>query len=165
MNMYMTQGTTDYLEQIKISTGSENMHLFTNDFTGLLIHETTGVPFFKEPTKYEVIISEGELNQGCFLVLNYIPVTDEGRPIFEYHYKNKDHPLLEIDGLKACRVLRPLQNNTYVLLTLWESELAYKQWKSTHSYPHENEHPDKPAYPQPPYVKTYTTYEDNEGIN
>jgi len=161
MKLYMTQGTTDYLERLRKSCDDEKMHLFTNDFNSLLVHETTGLPVFKEPIKYVVIQSVGKLDKVGYLILNYIPVTDEGKPIFEFHYKQENPVLLEAVGFEAYRVLRPVQNNTYVLLTLWESETAYKDWKKAKSYPHEKDK-EKIVTSQPPYVKTYYTYEGED---
>ena len=37
-------------------------------------------------------------------------------------------------GFKAIRVLRPLEGDTYVILTLWEEEKAFQDWQQSNSY-------------------------------
>ncbi len=37
-------------------------------------------------------------------------------------------------GFEAIRVLRPLEGDTYVILTLWEEEKAFQGWRQSNSY-------------------------------
>ena len=55
----------------------------------LLLHETAGKTVFQTPRRYEVIGSSGTLQENGYFVFNNIPVTDEGRPIFEHRFKER----------------------------------------------------------------------------
>lgn len=130
MNLYITSGTYEYLKALKEKYPSENMILMQNPENFLLIHETEGISIFKEPRKYEAIDSSGTMNHAGFAVLNHIPVTDEGRPVFEYRFKNRSRTIENQPGFAAIRVLRPLSSNTYIILTLWENEQGFERWQN-----------------------------------
>ena len=61
------------------------------------------------------------------IVLNNIPVTPEGRPLFEARFKNRAGKIENQPGFKALRVLRPKDSDTYIVLTLWDRKNP-KQW-------------------------------------
>lgn len=69
-----------------------------------------------------------------YAVLNNIAVTQEGRPLFENRFKNRAGKVENEPGFKAIRVLRPLEGDTYVILTLWEEEKAFQNWQQSNSY-------------------------------
>jgi heme oxygenase (mycobilin-producing) len=134
MNVYMTTGTYDYLKKVESKYASETMIIMQNMNGTLLLHESSSESVFKEPRKYEVINSTGHLEKSGFVVMNNIPVTDEGRPLFEYQSKNIDQMIQGEPGLIAIRVLKPLSSSTYVILTQWEDESAFSNWKTSISY-------------------------------
>lgn len=134
MNLYITSGTYEYLKALKEKYPSENMILMQNPENFLLIHETEGLSIFKEPRKYEAIDSSGTMNHAGFAVLNHIPVTDEGRPVFEYRFKNRSRTIENQPGFAAIRVLRPLSSNTYIILTLWENEQGFERWQKSKAF-------------------------------
>jgi heme-degrading monooxygenase HmoA len=90
----------------------------------LLLHETEGKTIFQAPRKYEVLDGSGSIHSG-FVVILHVPVREEGRPIFEYQFKEKATKLEKESGLKAHRLLRPLNGDTYLFLTVWENGDAY----------------------------------------
>ena len=135
LNMYFTSGTEDYLKKIIEDNKKENLLFMHNEDTSLLAHETEGNSIFKAPRKYEVIISTGAIIvPSGFAVFNHIPVTDEGRPLFEYHYKNRAKLIEKEPGFLAIRVLRPSRLDTYIIFTLWKNESAFKQWQTSNSF-------------------------------
>lgn len=73
----------------------------------MLIHETEGNSLFHEPRPYEVLDAVGLLG-GEFIVCNNIPVTDEGRPLFEHRFNQRARLIEKEPGFVAIRVLRPL---------------------------------------------------------
>ncbi len=83
MKIYMTSGTYEYLQTKRNAVGSETTILMQNENTSLLLHETIGDTFFNEPRSYEVIDASGALRENGFVVMNNIPVTDEGRPVLK----------------------------------------------------------------------------------
>jgi heme-degrading monooxygenase HmoA len=134
MQIYITTGTYEYLKGIANENSQEEMLLMENENGALLLHETDGETVFKEPRKYEVLDSAGGFGSTGFVVMNNIPVTDEGRPIFEYRFKNRSKQIENQPGFAAIRVLRPLSSNTYIVLTVWENEAAFKNWKNSESF-------------------------------
>ena len=134
MYIYMTTGTFDYLKKVESKYGSETMIIMQNMNGSLLLHESSSESVFKEPRKYEVFNSNGHLENSGFVVMNNIPVTDEGKPLFEYQTKNIDQMIKSGPGLIAIRVLKPLSSSTYVILTQWEDESAFSNWKTSKSY-------------------------------
>ncbi|WP_242257182.1 heme-degrading monooxygenase HmoB [Bacillus cereus group sp. BfR-BA-01379] len=108
--------------------------------------------FYKENTEesvegslsYDVLDAVGEFKgQPGYIVCNNISVTDEGRPVFENRFKNRAGLIENEPGFQAIRVLRPLSNDTYVILTMWETEQNFKDWTESRSF--ENAHKKRPA--------------------
>jgi heme-degrading monooxygenase HmoA len=110
------------------------MITMANATSALILHETIGDTVFKEPRKYVVIDSAGEFKDNGFVVINNIPVTDEGRPLFEQEYHDRAKVLSNDPGFIAARVLRPLSSNTYIILTIWESEADFQNSKNLHQF-------------------------------
>ena len=134
MNIYLTAGTFDFLKRIESKYPYEVMVTMINENGALLLHETTGGTEFKEPRRYDVLESIGDIKKEGFAVMNNIPVTDEGRPLFEHQCKNQVRKVENELGLVAFRLLRPLSSNTYVFLTIWENEAFYQKWQKSDSF-------------------------------
>ncbi|GAA0314173.1 heme-degrading oxygenase HmoB [Bacillus carboniphilus] len=134
MNVYITNGTFPYLFSIKEKHPQENLFIMQNQDNAMLYHETEKDTLFKEGRKYEVIDSVGEIIQSGYAVLNNIPVTDEGRPIFEHRFQNRSGMIENEPGFVAMRVLRPKSNDTYIIFTLWENQTFFQKWKESTSY-------------------------------
>jgi heme oxygenase (mycobilin-producing) len=128
MKIYFTSGTENYLTALIEEYPKEVLVLMQNETSCLLIHETEEDSLFKEPRKYEVVSSSGPLMIPTALaVFHHIPVTEEGRPLFEYYFKNIIVALEQEQGFKAIRVCRPFSSDTYVILTLWTNAEAFRQ--------------------------------------
>ncbi|WP_338780886.1 antibiotic biosynthesis monooxygenase [Metabacillus sp. FJAT-52054] len=162
MKLYMTFGTADYLEGIVTSNSNETMLLMHTDDNAMLIHETDGETVLKEPKKYEVLDSSGSFEQAGFAVLNNIPVTEEGKPLFEQRFSERARMIESEPGFAAIRVLRPMRDDTYVILTLWEDEASFKNWQQSKAYEHAHKKrgtsdgvDQKSIFPRPSYVTTY----------
>ncbi|MGG3803314.1 antibiotic biosynthesis monooxygenase family protein [Metabacillus fastidiosus] len=162
MNFFITFGTVDYLNKIAGEHPNEKLLLMSSTDNAVLFHETEGSTIFKEPKKYEVIDSAGENLAGGFAVLNNIPVTPEGRPLFEHRFKQRARQIEHEPGFSAIRVLRPLSSDTYVILTLWDGEASFKNWQQSKAY--ENAHKKRDSedsvkqqaiFSQPSYVTTF----------
>ena len=89
MNVYMTTGTYTFLKTIKEKHANEIIFLMQNGQTALLLHETSGKTVFASPRRYEVVDGKGTIQNKGFVVMNHIPVTEEGRPLIEYRFKNQ----------------------------------------------------------------------------
>ncbi|WHY78911.1 antibiotic biosynthesis monooxygenase [Neobacillus sp. WH10] len=134
MHVYLTTGTFDFLKRIESKYPNEVMVTMVNENGALLLHETIGGTAFKEPRRYEVLESIGEIQKEGFAVMNNIPVKDEGRPLFEHQFKNQVQNIENEPGLIAFRLLRPLSSNTYVILTVWENEAYHQKWKKSDTF-------------------------------
>lgn len=174
MNLFFTNGTDVYLKKLVEDHPNEVLLFMQNEGAFLLVHETEGNSFFKEPRKYEVIKSLGEFADVGFAVFNHIPVSDEGRPLFEYHFKNSIGEIENEPGFIAIRVLRPFTGDNYVVFTLWENEWFFKNWKTSnsfekvHSYIVEKEISKKQKskfFPRPSFVTKYFLVMEDEKEN
>jgi heme-degrading monooxygenase HmoA len=134
MNVYITAGTFNFLKSIETKYPKEMMTMMVNQNGALLLHESDGATVFKEPRKYEVIASAGEWQKEGFVVMNNLPVTNEGRPLFEHQFKNRTGKVVNEPGFIAIRVLRPLSSNTYVILTVWDNEMSYQRWERSDTF-------------------------------
>ncbi|MDZ5713065.1 antibiotic biosynthesis monooxygenase family protein [Jeotgalibacillus haloalkalitolerans] len=132
--IYMTFGTPDFLHKFQEENPNETMIQMLGEDTALLVHETEGETLFNQPRKYEVFDGSGQLTENGFFVFNNIPVSDEGRPVFEHRFKNRAGLIEEEPGFIAIRVLRPVDSDTYVVLTQWDDEQSFKDWQTSQSY-------------------------------
>lgn len=165
MNLFMTSGTIDFLSRLKERHPEKQLVLMASDFSALLLHETKGKTIFNEPRCYEVIDSVGEIGENGFVVMNHIPITDEGRPLFEYRFKNRQRLVERQTGFVAIRVLRPIQGNTFVILTVWEDEYDFNRWRQSNDYQHA--HPRNNKYQRDifagsPYTMKYVIATEDE---
>lgn len=167
MNVYITSGTSDYLQKI-VEENQDQTFLMMKDQEEqtLLLHETNSESIFNEAREYEVIDQTGDLAGAGYAVLNNIPVTDEGRPLFEYRFKNRARMVESEPGFAAIRVLRPLNSDTYIILTLWNSEKDFLNWQTSKAYDHAHKKrgtsegiDQQPIFPRPSYATKFNIVE------
>ncbi|MCQ4087601.1 antibiotic biosynthesis monooxygenase [Saccharibacillus sp. JS10] len=112
---------------------------------------------------YQAIDSSGTL-AGGFAVLNNIPVSEDGRSAFEERFMNRARRVESMEGFAGIRVLRPLQGDTYIILTIWQSEDHFKKWQDSEAYNHAHQKRDTPQgitqqrpeiFARPSFVKTF----------
>jgi len=125
-------GTEEDAQQIVDESMNETIiHLKNNEET-LLLQEAEDAEF--ECTEsYEILDRTGDLQDG-FAVLNNVPVTEEGKELFEQRFRNRAGLIEEEPGFVAIRVLRPLNSDTYVILTVWENEESFTNWQQSQAY-------------------------------
>ncbi len=144
----------------------ECMLLMQNAETALLWHETNGATVFQSPRKYEVIHSSGQLEEKGFVACNHIPVREEGRPVFEFKFTERMKKVDSFPGFTAFRLLRPLSNDTYIVMTMWKNEEAYKDWKQSSSFAesHSTIQPAKSTsvFSGPSYVSVFVLDDEKE---
>lgn len=131
MYIYLTSGTPAFMEKLKEQYASEAMLALHGSGNSILLHETEKKSVFQTPQRYEVIGSAGAFVDEGHFVLNHIPVTDEGRPAFEYSFKEQSSIVDSELGFIAFRLLRPLNSDTYIVLTEWTDAAHYDRWKSS----------------------------------
>ncbi len=85
---------------------------------------------------YEVIDQSGSLQDSGVIVLNCLPVKPEGRERFEERFLNRPNRIEDTEGFIAIRVSRPIQGDTYIIVTQWTSEAAFRDWQTSDAYSH-----------------------------
>ena len=134
MYIYLTSGTGDFLEQLKNKYPNEKMILIHGEGNSVLIHETEGKSVFTTPRKFEVLDSVNHLEERGFFVFNNIPVTDEGRPVFEHRFLNRARAIEDEPGFVAFRLLRPINSEAYIVMTQWNGPHSFEAWKSSKAF-------------------------------
>lgn len=134
MYMYLTTGTRDFMEKLQERHANKGMILMHGGGQSLLLHETDDKSVFQTPRKYEVVSSAGKLKEEGYFVYNNIPVTDEGRPIFEHRFSTSTGQLESQQGFIAFRLLRPLDSDTYIAITEWQDISDYDRWKHSREF-------------------------------
>ncbi|MCA1061962.1 antibiotic biosynthesis monooxygenase [Rossellomorea aquimaris] len=162
MKVYITTGTHEFLQK-KLERHAEETMILMQGKDAMLLHETHGESVFESPRNYEVVDGSGELKNTGYVVFNNIPVTYEGRPLFEYRFKNRAGLIEEVAGFIAIRILRPLDTDTYVIMTQWEDEESFTGWQESKQYQkaHEKRGTEegidtkKDIFPRESYVSEY----------
>lgn len=169
MNIYLTSGTPEFMEQLQDRHAKDNMIVMYGEGNAVLLHETDGDTVFATPRKFEVIDSVNDLRGDGYFVLNNIPVTDEGRPVFENRFLNRAGSVDSEPGFVAFRLLRPVDSDTYIVLTEWEGPKSFEVWRDSQAF--KRAHGDKKPTPGTPktnifaaasYITTYTTAQPEE---
>lgn len=160
MDAYMTNGTFDFLKKMKDDHPKINFYYMKGDSSTLVYYESNdNKNIFTSGRAYETVVVNGELQEEGFVVMNNIPVTDEGVPILEDRFKKRQKTVDSTPGFQAFRLLRPKKGNTYVVLTQWASEDDFENWKNSDQF--KKAHKDggagsKPAYfPDRPFITSY----------
>lgn len=132
MNIYITYGTTDYLDTYQEKY--DEAILLEGDSNSALVYETVGENPFTEKHEYEVINQRGSLTGAGFVVMNHIPVSEEGRALFEERFQNRAGLVENEPGFSGIRVLRPLHQDPYIVMTLWKSHADFLNWQQSKAY-------------------------------
>lgn len=132
MNIYITYGTTDYLDAYQEKY--DEALLLEGDSNSALVYETAGENPFTEKHEYEVINQRGSLTGAGFVVMNHIPVSEEGRALFEERFQNRAGLVENEPGFSGIRILRPLHQDPYIVMTLWKSHADFMNWQQSKAY-------------------------------
>jgi heme-degrading monooxygenase HmoA len=170
LKIYLTTGTPDFMSALGKKYEKKNVIFMNGTSNSLLLHETEGKSVFQSPRQFEVVHSIGDLTHHGYFVFNHIPVTDEGRPVFEHRYQNLSGSLQDEPGFIAFRLCQPIKSETYVLLTEWKDASSYQLWEGSvagKAWHPENWH--EPGvdtvlhlFESGPYVSTYKTPKPDE---
>lgn len=159
MKAYFTSGTYDFLAKTVSDFSEDDIFLMNGETSTLAYYEDEEKEIFDEARKYEVIVQDGTLKKEGFVVMNNIPVTEEGRPIFEDQFKQRSGMMSNVPGFQALRVLRPHHGNTYIVMVQWESEEKYSEWRNSDSFAASHSKQGKKETPPysagPSYVTKY----------
>ena len=170
MNIFLTSGTMGFMETVRKRYATEHMIVMHGSSNTLLLHETEGKSVFQTPRRYEVINNLGTLTENGFFVFNHVPISEEGRPIFEHRFQSRIQDISGEPGFVAHRLLRPLNSETYIILTQWTSKVFLNLWLDSPAYKKLHESIEHEAgldkmqhiFLSAPYVTTYKTKTEEE---
>lgn len=154
----MTKGTYDFLQKLQDKYPDIPFYFMAGDSGTLAYYEGKEKSVFVAGSAYDVIESQGEIAKKGYVVMNHIPVTDDGTTKVEERFKQRKSGLDHMPGFQAFRLLRPRKGNTYVVVTQWASEHDFENWKnsSTFKKQHQNQAAKPPAYvAAKPFITTY----------
>ncbi|MFC7321157.1 antibiotic biosynthesis monooxygenase family protein [Halobacillus campisalis] len=161
MKVSMTNGTLNYLAKLEKENKKAALYFMQDQDKTVAYYEGEEEPVFAEGRDYEVVEAVGDVEESGFVVMNNIPVSDEGRPVFEDRFKKRAGSVESMEGFQAIRILRPVKGNTYVVFTQWRNEQCFEDWKNSQEFEkaHENsgpKHKEKPSFIDgKPYITKY----------
>lgn len=164
MELYKWEGHRDQAVAVLASEPNARLIFLVNGEQSALLYETQGGPPLANADAYQVLDAVGDINDGYYAVFNNIPVSEEGKELFESRFKNRAGKVEEEPGFAAIRVLRPVNSDTYIILTLWKDEESFTNWQQSQAYSHAHakrgteEGIDKKPniFPRPSYVTKFT---------
>ncbi|WP_153731395.1 antibiotic biosynthesis monooxygenase family protein [Sporosarcina obsidiansis] len=141
----------------------ESRALLLNNDQEVLVLQEAETTNLENTIAYEILDQSGDLPSGRFAVLNNIPVSENGREIFEQRFNNRARLIEAEPGFVAIRVLRPIDTDTYVILTMWEDEASFENWQKSQAYgkahakrgTEEGVDQRPNIFPRPSFVTTY----------
>lgn len=157
MKSFITNGTIDFLQKLTLKHPDISFSLMSNN-SGALAYYEGEKNVFSAGRTYDIITTKGDIAQEGFVVMNNIPITDEGKPVFEDAFKKQQDAVESMPGFRAFRLLRPKTGNTYVVFTQWESEIYFNHWKDSDEFKqaHKEQMTMPPAYfAERPFINKY----------
>lgn len=158
MKGYMTNGTVDYLKSVAEKHPALTLYLMADQDGAMLYYESDQPTIFESGRSFEMVIESGNLAHAGYVVINHIPVAEEGHAIFEERFKQRQQQVEHTPGFQAFRLLRPLSGNTYAAFTQWHSKKAFEDWTNSDDFKKAHAKPSRPpAYQaERPFLKHYS---------
>lgn len=128
---FMTTGTTQVLKNITDSHSKIDFYFMKKAGTTLVYYEDNrkkGV--FVSGRSFEVLAEYGTINKEGFVVMDNIPVMEDGAAVFEDQVKKRFPAINDTEGLVAARLLKQNKRNHYVIFTQWKNEQHYITWQN-----------------------------------
>lgn len=165
MNAFMTTGTYDFLKKLEEKHSEIPFYFMKNPNSTLAYYESNGKSIFAAGRTYEILIKKGNIKKKGYVVMNNIPVSDEGKPVFEDRFMKQQQNLDQMSGLQAFRLLKPLKGNTYIVFTQWATEGDYILWKESEHFQksHGHQTAKPPAYfLDRPFITEYVMVKEDD---
>lgn len=165
LKAYMTNGTVDFLEKLEKKHPELLLKLMNNNEGALAYYEHPTKSIFQSGRTYEVLTTVGDVKATGYVVMNNIPVSIEGKPVFEDRFVNREQTVENMPGFQAFRLLRPTRGNTYVVFTQWASKTDFENWKNSPEFAdaHKKQTAKPPAYfAERPFISTFHMYVEEE---
>lgn len=142
-----------------------NFKLKADSHVHYLLEEDSKLDVKADEKSFEIIDAELAIKPNTFVVFNNVPITEEGRGIFEERFTNRPRKIENEPGFSAYRLCRPLNSDTYVIMSFWNMEADYENWRKSEAYKYthkkrgtsegiDQQHGD--IFAGPAFVETYT---------
>ncbi len=128
MKFFITSGTHDFMKQIYLKNKQKPLYLLTNQAETLLVQESETKSIFSSPRSYQVLSSAGALAQTGVVLISYVYLDEEDRPVIEEKVNAFTQQHFQKQGLTAYRFLRPRNVDSYVIYTQWQDLASAKGW-------------------------------------
>lgn len=165
MKAFMTGGTLDFLMKLADKHKQFDFYLMENSTGTLAYYESVGKSVFGAGREYTMLFESGFVQEDGYVVMNHIPLTEEGKPVFIDRFRQRQDNINAMPGFQAFRLLEPIKGNTYIIFTQWTSKRYFEQWKESDEFAksHHNKAVKPPAYfAKRPYVATYKMIDEEE---
>lgn len=134
MNFYITSGTSDYMEKLVAKHKKETLFLLHGQGNSVVLHESAKKSVFAVPRKFDIISGAGELEQRGYFVFYNMPIVSDDRPVFEQKIRDLLATFERDVTFISYRFLRPIKEETYILLTQWVGPASYEVWTNSFAY-------------------------------
>src|SRR5699024_12585066 len=123
MYSFMTSDTTDLLKQVAEKYPHKTFYFMRNEGTTLVYYEDTKPKSILVSEKsYQIQYGDSELVDKGFVVLDFIPITDEEGSYFEEKAKKQLNELAKDPGVTAVKLLSEKEKKKFVILNKWKTE-------------------------------------------
>lgn len=130
MYSFMTTGTAEFLKKVTEKHPDKSCFFMKSGFSTLVYYEDTlEKSIFVSGKSYEIQYGDPGLAKKGFIVIDYIPVTDEEGSYFKEKAKKQLTEFKKTPGVTTVKLLKELGNSTFVILTQWKTEEYHARWK------------------------------------
>lgn len=165
MKAFMTGGTLDFLMKLAEKHKQYHFYLMMNASSALAYYESDGKSVFGAGRTYTKLFESGFIQDEGYVVMNHIPLTEEGEPVFVNRFRQRQDNINAMPGFQSFRLLEPARGNTYIIFTQWTSKTHFEKWKESDEFAksHHNSAVKPPAYfAKRPFVSTYKMVDEED---
>src|SRR5699024_6122158 len=106
MKIYASYGTFGYLNQIRLNNQTHHLLQFSAYVSSVMIEETEGETVLKYPLAYDIIKSEGNLDENYFYSVIFIPTSEDHAYQLEKKLENVTTDFKQFAGYRSYRFLK-----------------------------------------------------------
>ena len=165
MKAFMTNGTLSFLNQLTHKHRNLQFHFMISSSSTLAYYESNQKSVFGAGREYIILFERGKIEEEGYVVMNNIPLTEEGKPVFIDRFKRRQDDIEHMPGFQAFRLLEPVKGNTYIIFTQWASKKYFEKWRESDEFAksHHNQAVKPPAYfAKRPFISTYKMVDEDD---
>lgn len=95
----------------------------------LVYYEHKRKKIFAAGKIYQILYSQGDLQEKGYVSMETIPVSSDGQPLFEEQIRQQQLKIKQMEGFYAFRLLKPRRGHDYIILSQWQSSGHFDQWE------------------------------------